>query len=85
MIKRQLRHLLPGIRVFLDVDDLTDISLLETYIERSASIVIFLSKVHARRTAHALCTPLHMQHIAHRLSLPWPCRATSTRAIVCGR
>ena len=52
MIKRQLRHLLPGIRVFLDVDDLTDISLLETYIERSASIVIFLSKVHARRTAH---------------------------------
>jgi len=56
VIKRQLRFLLPGIRVFLDVDDLTDISLLETYIEHSASIVVFLSKVHACRTAH----PLHI-------------------------
>ena len=46
IIKRQLRLLLPGIRVFLDVDDLTDISSLETYIQSSASIVVFLSKVH---------------------------------------
>ena len=64
MIKRQLRHLLPGIRVFLDVDDLTDISLLETYVERSASIVIFLSKVHARRTAHPPHMHIHL-HAAH--------------------
>ena len=49
IIKRQLRLLLPGIRVFLDVDDLTDISSLETYIESSASIVVFLSKVHRAR------------------------------------
>ena len=54
MIKRQLRHLLPGIRVFLDVDDLTDISMLEAYIEHSASIVVFLSKVQARMPR---CTP----------------------------
>ena len=49
IIKRQLRLLLPGIRVFLDVDDLTDISSLETYIESSASIVVFLSKVHCAK------------------------------------
>ena len=43
-IKRQLQLLLPGIRVFLDVDDLQEIGKLEEYIEQSQCILIFLSR-----------------------------------------
>eukprot|EP00965_Chrysotila_dentata_P094627 3128793-Pleurochrysis_carterae.AAC.6 len=42
-IKRQLQLLLPGIRVFLDIDDLHEINKLEEYVERSQCILIFLS------------------------------------------
>ena len=40
-----MQLLLPGVRTFLDVDDLQDISLLEEYVESSQCILIFLSKV----------------------------------------
>ena len=43
-IKRQLQLLLPGVSVFLDVDDLVEIGDLEGYIEASQCIMIFLSK-----------------------------------------
>jgi hypothetical protein len=43
-VKRQLQLLLPGVRCFLDVDDLEEIGSLETYIQRSLSVLIFLSK-----------------------------------------
>lgn len=43
VIKRQLQLCLPGIRVFLDVDDLKDISALETYISQTTVSLIFLS------------------------------------------
>jgi len=43
-IKRQLQLLLPGVSVFLDVDDLVEIGDLEWYIEASQCILIFLSK-----------------------------------------
>ena len=45
-IKRQMNLLLPGIKVFLDVDDLQDISekALEGYVEQSQCILIFLSR-----------------------------------------
>ena len=83
VIKRQLRHLLPGIRVFLDVDDLTDISMLEAYIEHSASIVVFLSKVQARMPR---CTPSAHHTFCSMLIVNSPLvRATSTRATACGR
>ena len=49
VIKRQLQLCLPGIRVFLDVDDLTDISALETYISQTSVILIFLSDAYFRR------------------------------------
>lgn len=81
MIKRQLRHLLPGIRVFLDVDDLTDISMLEAYIEHSASIVVFLSKVRSCRAAH----PPHTTACSMLIVNSPLVRATSTRATACGR
>ena len=43
-IKRQLCLLLPGASVFLDVDDLEDIGLLEEYIEASGVVMIFVSQ-----------------------------------------
>jgi hypothetical protein len=43
-IKRQLCLLLPGASVFLDVDDLEDIGMLEEYIEASGVVMIFVSQ-----------------------------------------
>ena len=44
LIKRQLQMLLPGIAVFLDVDDLDDIGDLEGYIKATGVILCFLSR-----------------------------------------
>lgn len=43
VIKRSLTSLLPGVKIFLDVDDLNDIDQLEKHIEASAVILVFLS------------------------------------------
>ena len=43
-VKRQLQLLLPGIQVFLDVDDLEDIGNLEGYVGVSQSVLVFLSR-----------------------------------------
>jgi len=43
-IKRALQVILPGSRIFLDVDDLADISALESEIGQSALVLMFLSK-----------------------------------------
>ena len=43
-IKCQLCLLLPGVSIFLDVDDLQDIGELENYIDASSVIMIFVSK-----------------------------------------
>ena len=43
-IKRQLMLLLPGVSIFLDVDDLESIDLLEDYIDASAVVMIFVSQ-----------------------------------------
>jgi hypothetical protein len=43
-IKRQLTLLLPGVSIFLDVDDLESIDELEDYIEKSQVIMLFVSK-----------------------------------------
>uniref|UniRef100_A0A7S3TEN2 Tyrosine-protein kinase ephrin type A/B receptor-like domain-containing protein n=1 Tax=Emiliania huxleyi TaxID=2903 RepID=A0A7S3TEN2_EMIHU len=48
VIKKVLMLLLPGIQVFLDVDDLEDIGALESYIARSQVILFFLSKGYLR-------------------------------------
>ena len=44
VIKRQLLLLVPDCLIFLDVDDLDDISKLERYIAQTADIMIFLSR-----------------------------------------
>ena len=44
IIKRQLQLLLPGIAIFLDVDDLQDIGDLEGYVRDSAVVLLFLSR-----------------------------------------
>ena len=43
-IKRQLQLLLPGVAIFLDVDDLEDIGNLERYVDETQCILVFLSK-----------------------------------------
>ena len=43
-IKRQLCLLMPGVSIFLDVDDLESIDKLEEYVDATAVIMIFVSK-----------------------------------------
>ena len=43
VIKQRLREMVPGIRIFLDVDDLEDIGDLEGYIARSEVVLVYLS------------------------------------------
>ena len=43
-IKRQLQLLLPGVQIFLDVDDLESIDHLEAYVEASAALLVLLGK-----------------------------------------
>ena len=45
-VKRQLTVLLPGVRIFLDVDDLQSIDELEAEIEASVSILVMLGTRH---------------------------------------
>lgn len=44
VIKERLKQLVPGISVFLDVDNLDDINRLEEYVEGSGCVLIFLSE-----------------------------------------
>ena len=44
VIKRQLQRLVPGASIFLDVDDLADISKLEEYIDQTAVVLLMLSR-----------------------------------------
>ncbi|KAL1508306.1 hypothetical protein AB1Y20_004417 [Prymnesium parvum] len=44
VIKRRLQTMLPSVVVFLDVDDLTDISALEAYVQQSVVVLTFLSR-----------------------------------------
>ena len=47
-LKSVLTGLVPDLRVFLDVDDLTDVSELEAFVRASETIIVFLSG--SRRT-----------------------------------
>lgn len=61
-IKRQLCLLMPDVSIFLDVDDLESIDLLEEYIDSSAVVAIFVSKGYVRcglRMPHSLHDSLH--------------------------
>ena len=44
VVKRQLLLLIPGISIFLDVDDLLEIGDLELYVQQTGCILIFLSR-----------------------------------------
>ena len=41
-VKRQLELLLPGVKIFLDVDNLESIDKLEEYVQGSAAVLVFL-------------------------------------------
>ena len=44
IVKQRLLEMIPELRVFLDVDDLEDISDLESYISRSSVVLVFCSE-----------------------------------------
>ena len=44
IVKQRLLEMMPALSIFLDVDDLEDISDLEGYVDRSVTILIFCSK-----------------------------------------
>lgn len=44
MIKRQLQLLVPGVQVFLDVDDLASVDALEEYVQASQTLLVLLGK-----------------------------------------
>jgi len=44
IIKRQLQILIPGVEVFLDVDNLEEIGELEHYVDQTSSLILFLSR-----------------------------------------
>ena len=51
VIKNELKLLIPGIKIFLDVDDLKDIGSLEDYVDRTQVMLFFLSKGYFRSKA----------------------------------
>ena len=53
-IKRQLQRLLPGVRVFLDVDDLDDIANLEAHIQSSAAVLVYLGSMSYFESANCM-------------------------------
>ena len=55
MIVRQLQLLLPGVRIWLDVDCLDDVGMLEESVQRSLTAIIFLSRGYF---ASKNCAPL---------------------------
>jgi len=44
IVKQRLLEMIPTLRVFLDVDDLVELSDLEGYIERSTAVLVYVSK-----------------------------------------
>ena len=51
VIKNELKLLIPGIKIFLDVDDLKDIGSLEDYVDRTQVMLFFLSRGYFRSKA----------------------------------
>ena len=71
MIKRQLSRMLPGISVFLDVDDLDDIAHLPQYIADSSVVLAFLSKGVNERTGYLQSASCRKElRRAHELAKP---------------
>ena len=67
MIKRALGLLLPGIIVFLDVDDLEEIDLIEEYVEASQCMLL-MGTCQTTLELHRLAVP-HTGLLLTRLSL----------------
>ena len=88
VIKRQLCVLLPGVKIFLDIDDLGDIGLLEEYIDMTAVITIFASKgyfksisANTRYIYAHLAPPSHTSHAMR--PLPHPLASDCLREVNC--
>lgn len=80
-IKRQMQLLLPGVRIFLDIDDLDSIEALERHVGESAAMLLFLGSYKyftsdnckrevAAAQLHGL--PLILAHDADATKNGWP-------------
>ena len=87
-IKQSLLQALPGVHVFLDVDDLVDISLLEEEIEASSIIVVFLSAAYfgsrncMRELDHAVLSKKQLILVRESTPRGAPCTSPSRRAFL---
>ena len=62
--------LLPGVSIFLDVDDLKDIGELETNVEQSALVMMFVSQGYVRGAPlHSSAQPLRTHSPAKHAAL----------------
>ena len=64
VIKQLLMEVLPGIRVFLDVDDLKDVSKIEEYVDQTRTIIVFCSRGYFRsiNCLRELCRGTENEH-----------------------
>ena len=69
VIKHQLRAVLPGVRVWLDVDELDDLGKLEEFVHGSAMVLVFLSQVGRTPLATRSLTPSESPRAAVQLCL----------------
>ena len=82
VIKARLSHFLVGARIFRDVDDMEDISLLEDYVDASSLVLVFLSEVHpppppSSTLPSGACTSPHAIPVAAH-PRPSPCLPITT-------
>jgi hypothetical protein len=69
IIKQRLLEMIPDLRVWLDVDDLADISRLEDYIEQCGTVLIFCTKGCTYELAMRMCiVPSTLKYTILRLA-----------------
>tara|TARA_B110001452_G_scaffold171695_1_gene143794 strand:+ start:145 stop:1194 length:1050 start_codon:yes stop_codon:yes gene_type:complete len=78
VIKHQLKNVLPGVRVWLDVDELDDLGKLEEFVHGSATVLVFLSQVPARASLFPRARAVTLQRPS--LSLARCCPADGRHA-----
>ena len=68
IVKQRLLEMIPALVVFLDVDDLEDIGNLPLYLDRTVTVLIFCSKVHASSHYPCPCLLATSNHTSHHAS-----------------
>ena len=78
-IKHLLKEVLPGIRVFLDVDELRDLSHLEAHVKASQAVVVFASRGYFASTN---CMRELRAAAAHGRSVVFVCETVASKGAI---